>query len=369
MQVFILDCYSTDENRYEKPFIHIRAYLSEMILSYRYYRIGCESVKKKILELLKESEDFISGESISKEFGVTRAAIWKSINSLKEEGYEIESISRKGYRLLSSPDILSYEEIKGYLKTGFIGNKIYYYDSIDSTNKAAKDIAYNEEEGVVIVSEEQLEGRGRLGRAWESPKKKGIYFSIILKPQVAPTKVAKLTLIGAAAVNLALDEMGIDSQIKWPNDIVINGKKVCGILTEMSSELNMINYVVIGIGINVNLEESDIPEDIRHKATSLRIESKNGVDRKKLLATALNKFEELYILFKDDGEITQAIEICRKNSAVIGKEILVVSGTTKRLGKAIDINEAGELIVEFDDGKIESVFSGEISIRGIEGYI
>lgn len=326
-------------------------------------------MKNEILKLLKESEDFISGESISKEFGVTRAAVWKSIKALKEEGYDIESISRKGYRLLSSPDILSYEEVKQNLNAKFIGSKIYYYDSIDSTNKMAKDIAHREEEGTIIVAEEQLEGRGRLGRTWVSPKKKGVYFSIILKPNVAPTKVAKLTLIGAAAVNLALDEIGIDSQIKWPNDIVINGKKVCGILTEMSSELNMINYVVIGIGINVNLEEGDIPEDIKHKATSLKIELKNKVSRKKLLAEILNRFEELYVLFKDDGEISNAIDICRNKSAVIGKEVLVMDGNDEKAGKAIDINEEGELIVVFKDGKAESIFSGEISIRGIEGYI
>lgn len=333
-----------------------------------FYRIGCDSVKNEILKLLKESEGFISGECISKKFGVTRAAIWKSINSLKEDGYKIESISRRGYRLLSSPDILTFEEIKESLNTRFIANKVYYYDSIDSTNKMAKDIGFKEE-GVIIVAEEQLEGRGRLGRTWESPKKKGIYFSIILKPQLSPTKVAKLTLIGAAAVNLAINEMGIKSQIKWPNDIVVNGKKVCGILTEMSSELNMINYVIIGIGINVNLEESEIPEDLKDKATSLKIESKIKIDRKKLFATILNKFEELYIPFKDDEDISKTIEICKNNSAVIGKEILVVNGASKRLGKALDLNEAGELIVDFEDGKIESVFSGEISIRGMEGYI
>ncbi|NLY44656.1 MAG: biotin--[acetyl-CoA-carboxylase] ligase [Tissierella sp.] len=325
-------------------------------------------MKNKILNLLKESDDFLSGEKISEVFGVTRAAIWKYINSLKEDGYEIESISRKGYRLLSSPDILTYEEIKDKLKTEFVGRKVYYYDSIDSTNKMAKDIAHNEKEGVIVVAEEQLEGRGRLGRHWESPKKKGIYFSIILKPQVPPMKVAKLTLLGAAAVYQALDEIGINSQIKWPNDIVVNGKKVCGILTEMSSELNMINHVVMGIGVNVNLEENDILEDLQHKATSLKIESKGKVDRKKLLAAILNKFENLYILFKDGGETSQAIEICRENSAVIDKEVQVFSGSSKRVGKALDINEEGELLVEFD-GKIETVFSGEISIRGIDGYI
>lgn len=327
------------------------------------------NVKKKILKLLKDSDDFLSGEKISEEFGVTRAAIWKSINSLKEDGYEIESISRKGYRLLSTPDILTYEEIKDNLNTKFIGRKIYYHDTIDSTNKMAKIIAHKDVEGVIIVAEEQIEGIGRLGRTWVSPKKKGLYFSIILKPQVAPMEVAKLTLIGAVAVQLALYEVGINSEIKWPNDIVINGKKVCGILTEMSSELNMINHVVMGIGLNVNLEENDIPEDLKHKATSLKIESKAEIDRKKLFAEILNKFEEIYIPFKDDGEITNVIEICRENSAVIGKEVSVINGKNIRFGKAVDINQAGELIVEYEEGKIETVLSGEISIRGREGYI
>ena len=326
-------------------------------------------MKSKILKLLKKNKEFISGEKISDEFGVTRAAIWKSINSLKEDGYEIESITRRGYRLLSTPDILTYEEIKDYLNTKFMGRKIYYHDTIDSTNMMARVIARKEEEGVIIVAEEQIEGIGRLGRAWISPKKKGIYFSLILKPQVPPTEVAKLTLIGAAAVHLALNEIGIYSEIKWPNDIVIKGKKICGILTEMSSELNMINNIIMGIGINVNLEGNEIPEDLRHKATSLKIESKSEVDRKKLFAEVLNQFEKLYIPFKDNGKISNAIEISRKNSAVIGKDVWITNGQNKRRGKAMDINEAGELLVEFEDGKIERVFSGEISIRGLEGYI
>lgn len=326
-------------------------------------------MKNQILKLLKESEDFLSGEKISEEFGVTRAAIWKYINALKEDGYEIESISRKGYRLLSSPDILTYEEIERNLNTTFIGRKIYYYDTIDSTNKKAKEIAFEEAEGVIIVAEEQLQGKGRLGRPWESPKRKGIYLSIILKPQLDPMKVAKLTLIGAGAVNAALEDMDIGSQIKWPNDIVIDGKKVCGILTEMNCELNMINYVVMGIGINVNLEKNHIPEDLKNKATSLKIEYGNIVDRKMLLANILNRFEELYLPFKDKGDISKTIEICRRNSAIIGKTIRVVKGEDYRIGKALDINDDGELLVEFQDGKIETIFSGEISIRGIDGYI
>lgn len=332
-------------------------------------KLGCDTMKKNILKLLKTSKDFISGEKISEEFGMTRAAIWKYMNALKEDGYEIESISRKGYRLLSSPDILTYEEVEEYLSTDFAGRKIYYFDSIDSTNKRAKEIAFEEPEGAIVIAEEQLQGRGRLGRKWTSPKKKGIYLSMILKPSVAPMKVAKLTLIGAAAISLALDDIGIKSHIKWPNDIVLNGKKVCGILTEMNCELNLINYVIMGIGINVNLDNNDIPDELKDKATSLKIETGENIDRKKLVANILNRFEELYIPFKDKEDISRTIEICRKNSAVIGKEIRVIEKEMVKTAKALDINDDGELVVEYEGGETEVIFSGEISIRGIEGYI
>lgn len=269
----------------------------------------------------------------------------------------------------STTDILTYEEVKDYLNTKFFGRKIYYYKTIDSTNKIAKKIAFKEKEGTIVIAEEQTQGRGRMGRTWISPKKTGIYFSLILKPKIPQMEVGKLTLIGAAAVHLALKEIGINSQIKWPNDIVINGKKACGILTEMTSDVNMNNHIIIGIGINVNLDKNEIPENLKHKATSLKIESNFKVNRKKLFAEVLNKFEEMYVHFIENDKICNAIEINKKNSALIGKEVSIINGKSIRRGKAIDINEAGELIVEFKDGKIEKVFSGEISIRGIEGYI
>jgi len=326
-------------------------------------------LKNKVLRMLKNSEGFISGEKISEGFNMTRAGIWKYINMLKEDGYHIESIPRKGYRLISSPDILTYVEIEAYLDTDFIGRGIHYFNSIDSTNKEAKEIAFDEKEGTVLVAEEQLGGKGRLGRQWVSPKGKGIWMSIILKPQVDPMKVAKITLLGAAAVNKALDNMNIKSKIKWPNDILIDDKKICGILTEMNCELNMINYVVMGIGINVNLNENEIPEDLKYKATSIKISEGKDINRKILLANILNEFEELYLSFKDKGTISKAMEICRNNSALIGKDIRVIKGEEVKLGKALDINEEGQLVVEFENGNIENIYSGEVSIRGIEGYI
>ena len=321
-------------------------------------------MKNKILEKLKQSEDFISGQEISKEFHITRAAIWKYINILREDGYNIESVPSKGYRLVSLPDILSYEEIKEYLKTDFMGRSIYYFNSIDSTNKKAKEVAQDEQEGTVIIAEEQTAGKGRMGRSWVSPKGKGIWMSLILKPTMEPMKVPKLTLIGAAAVHKALENMKIKAQVKWPNDVLIDGKKICGILTEMSGELNMVNYVIMGIGINVNLDEKDIPDQLKDKATSLKISTGKEINRKELTANILNEFEKLYISFKEKDQMNEVLKICRENSILLGEEVKIIRGNDVRIGKAIDINENGELLIKFEGDKVESIIAGEVSLRG-----
>lgn len=327
-------------------------------------------MRRNILLMLKKHRDeFISGERISQELGISRTAVWKHINILREEGYEIESMPKNGYKLVSSPDILILEEIEEYLTTNFIGRNIYYFDSLDSTNTKAKEMAMDEEEGTVVVAEEQIKGKGRLGRDWVSPKGKGIWMSIILKPNMLPSEVAKLTLIGAAAVNKALEEMGIISYIKWPNDIVIQGKKVCGILTEMSCELNIINYVIMGIGINVNLLKEDFSQELVDKATSLKEITGRDLDRKRLLASVLNYFENLYLPFKQRGDISATIDISREKSLLIGKEIRILRGNDEKIGRALDIDEQGGLIIEYKDGTREHIFSGEVSIRGLREYI
>ena len=326
-------------------------------------------MKTKILKRLKSSDSFVSGEKLSEEFGMTRSGIWKYMNQIKEDGYIIESVPRKGYRILFSPDILTLEEIEEHLTTNFIGRKIYYFESIDSTNDKAKIIAVDEEEGTVVIAEEQTGGKGRLGRKWISPKGKGIWMSIILKPSVEPFKVGSITLLGAAAIFKGLENMGISSKIKWPNDIIIDDKKISGILTEMSAELNRINHLIMGIGINVNLDQVDIPEDLKDKATSLKINGDRKIDRKVLLAHILNEFEKLYIPFRENGDTSIAIDICKKNSATVGNEVKIIRGKEEKLGRAIDIDEKGQLIVEFKDGKIENIFSGEVSVRGVNGYI
>lgn len=325
-------------------------------------------MKHKIIDRLHDEEGFISGEKLSEEFGLSRTAIWKHINSLKEDGYQIESVTRKGYRLLSSPDLINYDEIKGELKTSIIVKRIEHFQSIGSTNDKAKELAWKAEEGTVVVAEEQTSGKGRLGRSWDSPGRKGIYASVILKPDMEPSNAAKLTLLGAAAVVLALEDCGIEAQIKWPNDIIVKGKKAAGILTEMSSELGIINYIVLGIGINVNQDIEEIPSDIITKATSLKIATGKAIQRKHLFAQVLNRLDELYVQFAKNGDMDRALDICREKSAVIGKDIIVVQGRNQRPGHAVSINHDGELMVRFEEG-LEHVISGEVSIRTEYGYI
>ncbi|AGK96593.1 biotin--[acetyl-CoA-carboxylase] ligase [Clostridium pasteurianum] len=328
-------------------------------------------MKDEILRLLKENtKDFISGQEISERFGVSRTAIWKYMNQLKIEGYEIESVSKKGYRLLDSPDILTYEEIYDGLSTKFIGRKIIHFDSIDSTNSKAKELAsLLDEDGTVVIAEEQTMGKGRLGRNFISPNRKGIWMSIILKPDINPLKVSMVTQIGAAAINKAFREMKIETLIKWPNDILLNKKKLCGILTEMSAELTKVNFIVMGIGINVNLDKDDFTEEVRETATSAKIEIGKRISRKEIVARILNNFEPLYKAFVEKEDIEETIAICRENSILIDREIRVIKRENSIRAKVLDINNKGELIVKYEDGKVENLISGEISIRGLESYI
>lgn len=328
-------------------------------------------MKSKILRLLKESiNDFVSGQDISKELGVSRTAIWKYINQLRDDGYEIESISNRGYRIVASPDVLTLEEIETFLNTNFIGRNIIHFDSVESTNSIAKKIGdSNEAHGSIVISEEQTSGRGRLGRSWISPKHKGIWMSIILKPDLNPVDAVNLTQTAAAAVIKATEELGIKTLVKWPNDIVINNKKVCGILTEMNAELTRINYVVVGLGINVNIDESEFPDDIKDIATSLKIQTGIPVNRQELTARILNNFENLYTKFTDENNIEASISICRENSAVIGRDVLIINREKSMEAHVIDIDNDGKLLVKYPDGRLEHIISGEISIRGKSSYI
>lgn len=246
--------------------------------------------------------------------------------------------------------------------------KIINYQTLGSTNELAKSIASQSPEGTVIVAEEQSQGKGRLGRSWLSPRGKGLWMSIILKPSIAFKDLPKITLIGAASVNMTLSEMGIDSLIKWPNDIVINGKKICGILTEVKSNMSHIKSVIIGIGININQDLVDIPRDLRHRASSLKIIKGEEINRDKVLEELLDQFKRLYLPFKLRDDISEAINICRKKSSILGKEVFVLKGKGgKKLGLALDLDREGRLLVDYGNGP-ERLYSGEVSIRGLEAY-
>lgn len=325
-------------------------------------------MRNKIIKIiLNQGNEFISGEELSKILGVSRAAIWKHIKSLKEEGYNIESVNRKGYRLIEKPiDLLTAQNICHELNTKFIGREIKHFETIGSTNDYAKEVASKESEGTVIISEEQTKGKGRLGRNWHSKSGEGIWMSVILKPSITPYKAPFITLIAGASIVKALNDLGIETLIKWPNDIIINGKKICGILTELSAEIERINHIVLGIGINV--KTMDFDTEISHIATSLKKEGYN-VSRVDIVRNTLEEFEKLYIDYVENNSKEETIKICREYSAVIGKEIYAIKGDNKELVKCLDLNEEGNLVVINTQGDKCEIMSGEISIRGLHGYI
>lgn len=322
-------------------------------------------MRKKILELLRKSgERPLSGEEISRQLEVSRTAIWKHIQTLKNEGYDIESVPKKGYILKESPNRLFPQEILSRLQTRWLGHNICYRDSIDSTNTLAKGLA-NEgcPNGLVVVAEEQGAGKGRLSRGWISPYAKGIWFSVVLKPPFLPQEASKCTLLAAVAVVKAVNKIaGVHAAIKWPNDILLMGRKLVGILTEMNAEFGHINYVVIGTGINTNATPDDYPEDVKDIAVSVADAATEQFTRVDLLCDILKNMEDLYEKALLDG-FAPILEEWRKYSCTLGQEVKVMATDCTYFGKAEDIDEDGLLIVRKVDGTLEKVMAGDVSIR------
>ncbi|MDY4737215.1 biotin--[acetyl-CoA-carboxylase] ligase [Terrisporobacter sp.] len=325
-------------------------------------------MREKILEVILDNEkEFISGEELSKKLGISRTAIWKHIRILRSQGYNIESVNKKGYRLVDEPtDLLNPQNIYRNLKTKFIGKNVLHFETIDSTNDYAKKIGNELRDGSVIISEEQTKGKGRLGRVWESKAGEGIWMSIILKPNIIPNKAPFITLIAGASIVKALNILGVDAKIKWPNDITINNKKLSGILTELSAEIERVNYIVVGIGMNV--KDTDFEEELQDKATSLYKENYN-VSRVDIVKEILCQFEKLYLDYIEKDDKKEVLDICRQYSAIINKEIYVIKNDQKELVDCIGINEEGNLIIKNKDGNLEEIMSGEVSIRGVKGYV
>jgi len=326
-------------------------------------------MKGEILKLLKETDGYISGQELCERFGVSRTAIWKVINQLKEEGYEIEAVRNKGYVLKGVSDVLSKAELESSMDTKWAGRNVLYFDRTDSTNirvRAAGEAGAPH--GTLAVAEIQDGGKGRRGRSWVSPPGVGIWMSILLRPQIHPIAASMLTLVMALATQKGIKEAtGIESQIKWPNDLVLNKKKICGILTEMGTELMEIQYVIPGTGINVNQE--NFPDEIKETATSLYLETGKKYQRSRIIVEVMRALEEYYEIFVRTEDMSGLMEEYNEKLVNLGNEVCVLDPAGEFRGVSEGINEKGGLIVRLPDGTRTEVISGEVSVRGVYGYV
>ncbi len=315
-------------------------------------------VKRTILSCLySASSEYVSGEELSEILGFSRANTWKYIKKIINDGYQIEAVSKKGYKLISCPDKLYGYDISASLSSKLMGkNNIYYYETLTSTNDKAYQLAeLGAEEGDIIVSEEQTGGKGRLGRKWISPPGVGLYFSVILRPALPLTRLPALTLVSSyAVVKVLREKYRLNAGIKWPNDIYAQGKKIGGILTEIKAQQDMVDFVILGTGINVNTPASDLPVC----ATSLYECLDRMFIRKEVMSKIVETFEGTYYDYVDNG-FDPILQKLKKYSTVLGKKIYIETYHKKIKGKAVDIDGSGALIVKTDDST-QRIFSGDI---------
>jgi len=319
----------------------------------------------EILQLLREhSSAFLSGEEISRRLRVSRTAVWKRIERLRTLGYEIEASTRSGYRLIQSPDLLIPSEVKPLLKTKWMGKTIHYFQTLDSTNSKAYQLALNgAEEGEAVISESQEKGRGRLGRQWFSPPFLNLYLSVILRPKIPPHQASLNTLMAAIATAEAIQKFsGLLPLIKWPNDILLRDRKVAGLLNEIHSEMDRIHFVILGIGVNVNTEAKMFSKEIRAVATSLKIEMGQTVSRKVFLQILLQELERWYAIFLEEGSAV-ILKAWRDRAHIKGRRVKVTSFGETVAGIAIDVDSDGALILETADGRQRRVMAGDIEYK------
>ena len=326
-------------------------------------------MKEEILRLLRSADGYISGQELCNRFGVSRTAVWKAINQLKEAGYEIEAQQNKGYRLMAAPDLMTEAEIKSLMHTEWVAKEVLYFDTIDSTNTKAQELAEKGyPSGTLVVADKQESGKGRRGRSWVSPSGTGIFMTLMIKPDINPNNASMLTLVAALAVAKAIPSVtGEKALITWPNDIVINGKKVCGILTEMNAQFDYINHIVVGIGINVHNES--FPEEISQMASSLMIEAGGKrFHRAQIIAETMSYFEQYYDTFLKTQDLSALVREDDKLLVNRNKSVRVLDPKEPFDGKAMGITPKGELIVDTWESR-KLVSSGEVSVRGIYGYV
>ena len=326
-------------------------------------------MKEEILRLLRSADGYISGQELCNRFGVSRTAVWKAINQLKEAGYEIEAQQNKGYRLKAAPDLMTEAEIKSLMHTDWVAKEVLYFDTIDSTNTKAQELAEKGyPSGTLVVADKQESGKGRRGRSWVSPSGTGIFMTLMIKPDINPNNASMLTLVAALAVAKAITSVtDEEAMIKWPNDIVVNGKKVCGILTEMNAQFDYINHIVVGIGINVHNES--FPEEISQMASSLMIEAGGKrFHRAQIIAETMSYFEQYYDTFLKTQDLSALVREYDELLVNMNKAVRVLDPKEPFDGKAMGITPKGELIVDTWESR-KLVSSGEVSVRGIYGYV
>ncbi|OPY30068.1 MAG: putative biotin ligase [Methanocella sp. PtaU1.Bin125] len=308
--------------------------------------------REEVLQVLREKGDYVSGEQIAGLLGVSRAAVWKQVQTLMREGYQIESHPHRGYRLIAVPDRLYASEVRYGLQTKLIGRRVVHLNTTGSTNTVARQMAEEGvEEGTVVIAETQTRGKGRLGRKWIT-KPGGVWMSVILKPDIGPAHAAGITLLAAVSVTKALREAGAEAVIKWPNDVLVSDKKICGILTEMSAETDAVSFIVLGIGVNVN---NDPPLET---ATSLKAELGHEVNRVKFVQSLLESLEEDYLTFKERG-FEPILWSWRRYSDTLGRPVEVTYQDETIQGIAQDVSASGALIVQLKDGGTRKIVSGD----------
>jgi len=315
---------------------------------------------EQILRIFKaRSDQYISGEELSVTLKVTRAAIWKHIEKLRKEGYAIDAVPHLGYRMVSVPDRMLNVELQWDLATRVIGKEIQCHDRLDSTNTYAyRSAEEGLKEGSVIVAESQTRGKGRLGRHWVSPKRVGIYLSCVLRPRILPQEVSKITLaVAVAAAKAIRQNSGLETLIRWPNDILVNKKKVCGILTEMKAEQDKVDFVVVGIGVNVNTSKKDLPPE----ASSLKAELGRKVSRIALARELLQQLDHWYLTLTEDG-FEPIIEEWHNYSGALGSRVKVICYNRELEGQVQDVDKDGALIVRLDNGLQERILAGDVRL-------
>ena len=326
-------------------------------------------MKRKILSMLRQGTDHVSGQQICDALSVSRTAVWKGINALKADGYEIEAVQNRGYRLVSAPDVLTEAEVGSLRRDIWKEAPLAVFAETDSTNIQADRMAEGgAPEGTLVAADMQRSGRGRRGRNWETPAGTALAMSFVLRPPVPPGKASMLTLLAAAAGRRAIEELtGTAPGIKWPNDLVLNGKKVCGILTEMKMEEADIRHVVVGMGFNVNQEA--FPKELEQKATSLLLETGRRWPRAELCCLVMKHFGEGYGEFLKRGDLSFLQEEYNGCLAGFGHEVRILSPDGDWLGVSRGIDPEGALLVQRENGQMERVTAGEVSVRGIYGYV